>query len=388
MDALSREALADLVRAPHACCVSIYMPAHRSGPDLRPFAQEDVTRWKNLVRESRTKLDACGVKPAEAEAWLAPALRLIEDERFWQYQSDGLAAFIGRDLFRTWRVPIRVEELVVVAPQFHISPLLPLLGDAAFFVLALSEKRVRLIEASRDEARELAVPDLPGSLREAFPLEVPETGRAAHAESSRRGPSGDRADTFYGGGSGEIDQKDEILQFCRLIDRAIRTALRESSAPLVLAGTAPITAIYRHASTYAHLLPETVPGNPDLLSARELQARARPIADRERRRVREAAAERYRNLLGGERATNALDRALEAAEDGRVDVLFEPIGIHHWGRYDPVARQPVVHRQPEAGDEDLLNVAAVKTLLTGGTVYAVPAEEMPDAGAVAAVLRY
>jgi hypothetical protein len=47
-----------------------------------------------------------------------------------------------------------------------------------------------------------------------------------------------------------------------------------------------------------------------------------------------------------------------------------------------------VHRAPELGDEDLLNVAAVKTLLTGGTVYAVPPDEMPDAASVAAVLRY
>src|SRR5690348_12597979 len=156
MDALSREALADLVRAQHACCVSIYMPAHRSGPDLRPFAQEDRTRWKNLVRVAQAKLEACGVKVAEAVMWLTPAFRLIEDERFWQYQSDGLAAFATRDFFRTWRVPMRFEELVVVAPQFHISPLLPLLSGGNFFVLALSEHRVRLIEASRDDAREAA----------------------------------------------------------------------------------------------------------------------------------------------------------------------------------------------------------------------------------------
>ena len=42
------------------------------------------------------------------------------------------------------------------------------------------------------------------------------------------------------------------------------------------------------------------------------------------------------------------------------------------------------HNQPELGDEDLLNAAAMQTLLHGRTVYAVAPEQVPNGGALAA----
>jgi hypothetical protein len=41
-----------------------------------------------------------------------------------------------------------------------------------------------------------------------------------------------------------------------------------------------------------------------------------------------------------------------------------------------------------AGDEDLLDLAAMYTLLRRGTVYAVAPEQMPDRTPAAAILRY
>ena len=41
------------------------------------------------------------------------------------------------------------DELVVVSDNFHVKPLMPLLtGDNLFYVLALSQKEVRLIECT------------------------------------------------------------------------------------------------------------------------------------------------------------------------------------------------------------------------------------------------
>jgi hypothetical protein len=80
--------------------------------------------------------------------------------------------------------------------------------------------------------------------------------------------------------------------------------------------------------------------------------------------------------------------ALQAAADGCVSVLFVPVGVQRWGTFVDETREAVLHDSPEAGDEDLLNVLALRTWLHGGTVYAVAPVDMPDGGDVAALLRY
>jgi len=47
-----------------------------------------------------------------------------------------------------------------------------------------------------------------------------------------------------------------------------------------------------------------------------------------------------------------------------------------------------LHEEAKPGDEDLLDLAAVQTLLNGGTVYAVELEKVPDGASLAAVFRY
>jgi hypothetical protein len=47
-----------------------------------------------------------------------------------------------------------------------------------------------------------------------------------------------------------------------------------------------------------------------------------------------------------------------------------------------------LHREVKPGDEDLLDFAAVHTLLNDRTVYAVEPEKVPDDASLAAVFRY
>jgi hypothetical protein len=47
-----------------------------------------------------------------------------------------------------------------------------------------------------------------------------------------------------------------------------------------------------------------------------------------------------------------------------------------------------LHPEPEPDDEDMLDFAAIHTLLNGGTVYAVEPEKVPDEAPAAAIFRY
>jgi hypothetical protein len=288
---------------------------------------------------------------------------------------------------RTFRVPIRFDELVVVAPSFHLKPLLALLtGDGLFYVLALSQNQVRLLAGTRDHLGEVELPDSPKSLADALRYDDPE--RQLQFHTGTPGAGGRRGAMFHGHGTGIDDAKENILRFCQQVDRAVARFIRDGAAPLVLASVDYLASIYRAASTYPSLLEAAVAGNPEGLRPDELHARAWPLVEPQFRRDRERAAARYRELTGTGRTSREVTEVVPAARDGRVDVLFVAVGVRIWGTFAPDARAVELGDEAPGRNEDLLNLAAIHTLLNRGTVYAVAPGEMPDGAPVAAVLRH
>jgi hypothetical protein len=111
--------------------------------------QQDPIRFKNLIRQAEELLVSSGLRGQDARDLLEPVKKLDNSE-FWQYQSDGLAIFISTNVFRYYCLPLNFEELVVVTDRFHFKPLLPLLtGDGKFYILALSQNDVRLLQGTR-----------------------------------------------------------------------------------------------------------------------------------------------------------------------------------------------------------------------------------------------
>ncbi|MCZ7666924.1 MAG: hypothetical protein M5U34_06735 [Chloroflexi bacterium] len=68
--------------------------------------------------------------------------------------------------------------------------------------------------------------------------------------------------------------------------------------------------------------------------------------------------------------------------------MFVALSQRLWGRFDPETGTVELHQEQQSGDDDLLNTVAIQTMINGGTVYAVPLEEMPDQTVLAAVYRY
>jgi hypothetical protein len=163
MDLFTRVALNSLLAEHPSPCISLYMPTHRGG------AQEDPIRWRKLLAKANESLASAGWRAAEIKQWLAPAARLLEDTEFWKNQSDGLAAFLAPEFMRLYRLPLMFRDAVVFASQFAIIPLLPLLsGNGRFFVLALSQKAVRLLQGTRYSVSEVGLTGVPQNLAEAL----------------------------------------------------------------------------------------------------------------------------------------------------------------------------------------------------------------------------
>lgn len=386
MKPLTRAELESLMERRSDPCVSIYAPMVQAGLET----QQNAIRFKNMIRQAGEALEARGFGSRQAEELLAPAAALIDDIDFWQHQSTGLAAFVAEGFFRYYRVPIEVRELAVVEDRFHLKPLLPLLsGDGRFYVLALSQKEVRLLEATRHSVREIDLGDLPTSLNDALGYEVEETHLQFHTgtrTSTRTDPS--RVPIYHGHGGGEDDAKEEIHKFFNLLDNGVSTLLEDRDAPLVLAGVDFLMPIYRQVTGHGFVVDGGVAGNPAKLSAEELREKAWPLVEPSFTEAQETASAKFRDLLGTGQASQQLDDVVTAAFDGRVETLFVALGTRRWGTFDPATRKVELSDQNGPGTEDLVDYAALVTLAKGGQVFAVPPEKVPEGGALAAVYRY
>lgn len=376
------EALRHLTEIKQGPCVSIYLPTHRIPTEIG----QDRLRLKNLLGQAEESLVALGLRSPEAKAILQPAEGLLLKTPFWKGQEDGLAIFLAPDIYYFHPLPLAFPELMVVSERFHLKPLLALLGTNEFYILALSQNEVRLLQASRYSVSEVDLEGVPQSLAEALKYDDPQKQLQFHTGTQKI--TGDRAAMFHGHGVGTDDAKSNLLRFCQHLDRGLHDILRNEQAPLVVAGVDYLLPIFREASSYAHLLPEGVAGNPEGLSPEELQRQAWPVVESYFNQAQRQAEAKYRQLAGTGKASHDLREILPAAYHGRVEVLFVAVGRQEWGVFEAQRQELQRFSEARPGAEDLLDAAAVQTMLKGGTVFSVEPEAVPDGPPMAAVFRY
>lgn len=387
MDILTRAELEQLMRKEQPWCVSIYLPTHRAGAEIR----QDPIRLKNLLQEAEQLLSAQGVGTHDVQKMLEPASKFLQDSDFWRHQSDGLAIFLSSNGARRYRLPLKFEELVIVVDHFHIKPLLPLFtGDGQFYILALSQNKVRLLNGTRYGASEVDIGQVVGSLAEALPAADHQPSLQLHTSGSISGMTGDGSATFHGQGEGSKSTKHDLLQYLRLVADGLTEFLQGDQVPLVLAGVEYLLQIYKEVNTYPHLIDTIITGNPDLLSIDELHDSAWEIIRPLFQVANEEAVAQYQQLAGqaSERVADTLEEIMPAAYQGRIETLFVAVGVQYWGAFNPVTNEIELHDHMESGDEPLADLAAVQTYLKGGTVYAVKPDKVPGETSAAAVLRY
>ncbi|HOO91089.1 MAG TPA: hypothetical protein PLA74_09745 [Syntrophales bacterium] len=365
MDILSGNELKSLMQKQLGICVSIYMPAIRKGAEI----QQNQIRYKNLLRDAEDRLLSSDLRPSEIKDILAPAQEMSGNIPFWQNQSDGLAVFLSPDTFKYYRLPKRFEELVVITDRFHIKPLIPALGfDTEFFILAISQKNVRLLRCSLQHVEEMDITGMPENLDDALNLDDFEKRLQRH--------------------TGSEDMKANLLQYFQHVDRGLHELLKDKKVPLIFAGVDYLLPIYREANTYPYLTEKGISGNPKGLSADKLRDTARPIVESFLEAKRVDALSQYRQNAGTGLTSDNVSEIVQAAHHGRVGTLFVSVGVQQWGTFDTSTNTVRLDTDAGTGNEDLLDLATIQTILNGGTVYAMDYDKIPIDSALAAIFRY
>lgn len=284
--------------------------------------------------------------------------------------------------------------------RFYIKPLLAMLsGDDTFYVLALRQGGVRLLQGSRFSLAEIQLGEnVPKSLAEALQYDDFEDnirfhiGARSSTASGRNAP--DRGAAIYhgqGGAGDEANIKAQIIRFLRALDNGVRDLLTGSwQPPLALAGVDYLRGLYRQVNQYNALVDEEIATDPEALSLQELHERAWAIVEPIFTKERQVALDAYHHLAGGNdgRAAHTIEQIAPAAYFQRVDTIFVSPNLTRWGTFDAAANQVTLHDERQPGDQDLFDFAAIHTLLNGGSVYMVESATLPAGAQLAAILRY
>ncbi len=376
----SRSDLDELVAMDARPAVSIYLPTHVAGREIR----QDPIRLKNLLSSAAERLAATWRRP-EIEDFLGPAESLVGDEEFWRHQQQGLAVFLAPGFNRIHKLPIPVPGEILLGDHLHIKPLLPLLEDAgSFWLLTISAKRTRLYHGSRWEFAEDTAIDLPqgvGKIRAMTDYEethygspVGRRGTFAHAQSFGEAP--------------EELRKTELIEFLHRIAAAVEPHLKGKPTPVILAAHPEIQGHFLQIAGSEKIQPDGISENPDALTEDELHRRAYTLVEPKLAEARAAGLDRLNGLLPAGKATTKPEEIVKAARYARVDILFLAGDDHLWGSFDESQDRVVAHGSAVDGDIDLLDFAALMTLRQGGSVMLVARAALPPPGLSAAILRY
>jgi len=391
MELFQRDDLSRLAQADDDVCISLYMPTVRFASDL----SQNPIRYKNLLRDARNQLTAQGLRDHRVDALLGVAERQLDATRFWRSMSEGLAVFISPDETLFYRLPISFSEIAVVGDRFHLKPLFPLIAaNNRYYVLTLSLNDVRLYQGTHYSLHEVSSTAIPSNIVEAIrQYEDPERQIQQHTgKKTSRG----RHDAVFHGQGGTSDDlsgepQTELKRFFRAIDDSLRERLQDEQSPLVLAGVKEYLPYYREANRYPHLIEDRmVTGNPEALNAEALHEQAWQVVEPVFLASQNESLKRFRTAYhtDGRMASDDFHEIVPAAVFGRIDTLFVPVGLHRWGQYDAATNTVTIHDTQQAGDDDLLNYAALQAYRNGATVHALRPENMPDGFTLAATFRY
>ena len=398
--------------------LTLTMPTHRAGAE---GLREDGIRFRNCVDQAEALLKDAGVTGIRLQSTVEPLKRLVTDEPFWQRQAEGLAIFLApppadspkdEPTFRRFRLPYAVAEHVVAGDRFEVLPLASLAeGGDRFFVLAVSQNHVRLLEGTRGTMEERNPDVLPKSLADALQIDEYQSYLGFRSDSPG-GPAarGGKQAIYHGHGAGNQStvKEQELTEYFRRIGAGLEEFFRDPTPrehsgepvppgeyrpPVVFAGVDYLFPMLKEAWDYPNLLGEAVHGNVDALPPNELHAKAWPIAERFFAGPVEKERERFLETKDSSVVSTDLGEILEAAKIGRVETLFVAEGERVTGTLGGAAGAPVTGHaeapgQPTTADINLLSVAAGDVLKNSGRVFVVPRDRSPNEATVAATFRY
>jgi peptide chain release factor subunit 1 len=373
---VSWDALRDLAgfRAAKGVAVSFYLDLD---PSVTPTAGDVATRVNSLLSEAGRHLDRNSLNHDQRKSLKADVERIRQyiEQELVRDGAHGLAVFAD-ELDNLWRpLPLTesVADTVKANDELYLAPLVPLVGRGEGALVAV-------VSRERGEVYRLRG----GRLEPLTQLNEEQPGRHDQGGWSQARYARHIEHLVENHLHRVAEELDRRVR--RRGERIVVVASEETRAAFDdLLSREVQNAIVGWTTAEAHA------GPPELLAA------ASPVLEDSRAREEEGALERWRESAGRNgRAASGWQATLEAASDGRVELLLFRNGISHPAFRCPSCGRlaadegtcPLDGAQMEQTDEGL-DLVVHQTLSNGGTVMAVTTHnDLDPVEGIGALLRY
>ncbi len=365
-------------------CVTLMLPVQVPG---RSNQRNLSARVKVAASQAEEKLAELSAPATLVRKLIDPIVGMaaeLDDEA----HAETLAVFTTETEVAHYWLPEKLDEAVVASSNPYVRPLIKSVEqDPEFYILALSQKDIRLLHCTDHSSEEVNLADKsPHSFHDARATDPPD-----HVLDNRSspGPSSGASKGVLFGTTTEKEDKDEyLLHFYKQVNDGITELLKgQEKKPLVICGVEYELAIYNRVNTWPSICPGGVHGAPNGLKGGEMHARALEcLAKMHDAEIDGLLAQHDKQA--GEAATAGVNDIVKAAYEGRVQHLIAAENAPAMGSFDEATHRARTHAQARSGDEDMINAAAVQTLVHGGHVHMVPQSRVPGNRPMAAVMRY
>jgi hypothetical protein len=385
---LTREIFTELANFSSDCSITLYLNSHAAGVEVNE--RFDPINFKNQLQEAARRLNEKGHNEDFVKRLLTPGFDLLRNDDFWTTLSPGLAVFIAEGFFKFIKMPVApAKESLIIERTFYVTPLIPIMASKEYFYLLVISKQCAKLFKADAWGMEFVPLDLPQSIEDVKRISGLDATTFRSGSSGARAPKASQEGSYHGTGGGNPDDKDNMLVYFEAVDDILwEKVLNKENVPLVLAGVEYVLPIYTSACDYKNIWPQSLTGNRDNQTTKELYEEAKELMKPYFEQRTTKALELYLNNSANNKTSSKAADIIPAAYYSQVSHLFVTKGEHIWGTFDEMANEIKFHNTHDEGGEDLIDNAVVKTLAMGGEVFLLEKEKMPVETQMAAVMRF
>lgn len=342
-------------------CITIILNTHRTSPD----SKKDPLLLKNLIKETERRLFEDRNKK-EAQI-LMDRLTQLENEIDHNYNLESLILFVNEDVAEFIRLPIHVEDRVVIDNTFHTRDLIRgLHAENSYYVLVLNRQKVRLIEASNDKVvREISDP---------FPIENTDLFTSSPTESSNA-----------------TRESNLLAEFFNRIDKEVNNIRRENPLPVLIYATESNYHDYLKIADDKDSIIETFVTHTDSNArAHHIVEEAWKIMSNLTKERNNARKEDLMKAVGAGNFMSDINDIWRAMQRGRVRTLFIEQGLFQPGimTTEEIQILPEKDRSKSEVVDDIYDEMIEHNMKYGGDVVFLPKGELSKFNGFGAILRY
>lgn len=342
-------------------CVTIILNTHRTSPDNK----KDPLTLKNLIKDAKTRLLADESKRDANN--LVQRLLDVEAKIDHSHNLESLILFVNEDIAEYTRLPISVEDRVIIDDTFATRDLIRSLHfNTNYYVLVLSKQKTRLIEALNDKVvAEIGKP---------FPFENTQFYSSNRAEQSNA-----------------TRQTNLVSEFFNRIDKEVNKIRKENPLPvLICSEEANYHEYLKIADQKQSILDTYLNQNRVEVKAHHIVEEAWKIVQQYTIDKNHARKEELQKAVGSGRFLSDVNDIWKAISAGKVQTLFIEENLFQPGymETDKITLVPDQERNKKGVVDDIYDEMIEANLAFGGDTVFLPKGELTKFDGFGAITRY